>query len=238
MPWEIFEPVASGYEAWYGSRKGRRVDRAEKTLLDWLLARFPGTEWVLEVGCGTGHFSRYLASRPTRVVGLDRSPAMLASLQKGDPRILGVQADAHSLPFRDGAVDAVLFVTSLEFLEDPTDAIAEAVRVARRALLLLVLNRWSLGGISRRIGPQSRQPLLGQARDHSLRSLRSIIRDAAGHRLETIDWRCTLFPTLPCWLRLPVPFGDAIGVAVVLTSTSPRHNELSTAWPRLFTKES
>jgi SAM-dependent methyltransferase len=225
MAWEIFEPVASGYEAWYGSRKGRRADQAERALLDWMLARLPRPERVLEVGCGTGHFSRYLASRSLCVVGMDRSPAMLASLQKGDPQLLGVQADAHRLPFRDEAVDAVLFVTSLEFLEDPTSALAEAVRVARRALILLVLNRWSLGGISRRIGPQSRQPLLGQACDHSLGSLRSLIRKAAGNRLETIDWGCVLFPTLPWWLRLPVPFGDAIGVAVALTPTSPRHNE-------------
>jgi SAM-dependent methyltransferase len=225
MAWEIFEPVASGYEAWYGSRRGRRVDRAEKTLLDWLLVRLPATERVLEVGCGTGHFSRQLASRSLRVVGLDRSPAMLASLQKGDPEIIGVRADAHSLPFRDRSVDTVLFVTSLEFLEDPTRALAEAVRVARRALILLVLNRWSLGGISRRIGPQSRQPLLSQARDHSLVSLRSLIREAAGNRLEILRWGCILFPTLPWWLRLPVPVGDVIGVAAGLTSTSAHHNE-------------
>jgi SAM-dependent methyltransferase len=225
MAWEIFEPVACGYEAWYATPKGRRVDRAERALLDWMIAHLPRTHQVLEVGCGTGHFSRYLASRSLRVVGLDRSPGMLTALQKGDPRILGVQADAHRLPFRDGTVDAVLLVTSLEFLEDATSALAEAVRVARRALILLVLNRWSLGGISRRIGPQSRQPLLGQARDHSLGSLRSLIREAAGNRLETIYWGCVLFPTLPWWLRLPVPFGDVIGVAVALTPTSPRHNE-------------
>ncbi len=216
MGWQIFEPVAPRYEEWYGTRRGCRADRGERAILDWLLARLPGAGSILEVGCGTGHFSRYLASRSVRVVGLDRSPGMLAAMQNQVPRILGIEADAHNLPFRDGAVDTVLFVTSLEFLEDPTSALAEAVRVSRRAVILLVLNRWSLGGISRRVGPQSRQPLLSQAHDYALGSLRSLIGKTAGHRLETIHWRCVLFPILPWWLQLPVSLGDIIGVAVAL----------------------
>jgi ubiquinone/menaquinone biosynthesis C-methylase UbiE len=217
MAWEIFEPVASRYEAWYGSGKGRRVDRAERVLLDWMLARLPHTEEVLEVGCGTGHFSRYLASRSLCVFGLDRSPAMLTALRSGEPPIAVVQADAHRLPFRGRAVDAVLFVTSLEFLEEPKRALTEAVRVSRQGLMLLVLNRWSLGGLSRRMGPQASQTILGRARDYTLPSLRTLVRDAAAERLRDLHWRygcCPrdLWPT-PC--RLPV--GDVIAMAAVLT---------------------
>jgi SAM-dependent methyltransferase len=216
MAWEIFEPVASRYEAWYGTGKGRRADRAEKALLDWLLARLPGTERVLEVGCGTGHFSRYLASRSVRVVGLDRSPGMLTALLKGDPRVPGVQADAHSLPFRDRSVDAALFVTSLEFLDDPHRAVVEAARVSRRGLMLLVLNRWSLGGLSRRVGPQASQPILGHAQDYSPSSLRTAVRRAAGERLRGLHWRQGCYPR-DLWAtpsRLPV--GDVIALAAVL----------------------
>jgi SAM-dependent methyltransferase len=216
MVWEIFEPVASRYESWYGSGKGRRVDRAERALLDWMLARLPRTERVLEVGCGTGHFSRYLALRPLRVVGLDRSPAMLTVLRNGEPRILGVHADAHRLPFRDRAVDAVLLVTSLEFLEDPRRALAEAARVSRQGLMLLVLNRWSLGGLSRRVGPQAFQTILGHARDYSLSSLRTVVRKAAGDRLRDLHWRYGCFPRdlRPTPSRLPA--GDVIALAAVL----------------------
>lgn len=221
MTWEIFEPVASRYEAWYGSEKGRRVDRAERTLLDWMLARLPRMETVLEVGCGTGHFSRYLASRFSFVIGADRSPSMLASLQKGDPRILGVQADGHSLPFRDGTVDAVVFVTSLEFLDEPGHALAEAVRVSRRGLMLVVLNRWSLGGLSRRIGPQASQTILGHARDYSLSALRTLVRDTAVARLRDLQWRYGCFPRdlWPTPSRLPG--GNVIALAVALTQQRP-----------------
>ena len=216
MAWEIFEPVAARYEAWYGSGTGRRVDRAERALLDWMLACLPGTEQVLEVGCGTGHFSRYLASRSLRVVGLDRSPAMLTALRSGDSPIVVVQADAHRLPFRARAGDAVLFVTSLEFLEDPRRALAEAVRISRRGLMLLVLNRWSVGGISRRIGPQASQTILGRARDYSLSALRTLVRDAAVERLRDLQWRYGCFPRELRLTPSGLPGGDVIALAAVL----------------------
>jgi ubiquinone/menaquinone biosynthesis C-methylase UbiE len=218
VAWEIFEPVASRYETWYGSEKGLRVDRAERTLLDWTLAHLPRTEKVLEVGCGTGHFSRHLASRSLRVVGMDRSPAMLAWLRNGDPRIIGIQADAHSLPFRDRAMDAVVFVTSLEFMDEPRRALTEAVRVARFGLMLLVLNSRSLGGLSRRVGPQASQPILGHARDYTPRSLQRVVRSAAGERLRDIHWRYGCYPRdlWPTPSRLPA--GDVIAMAAVLSS--------------------
>ncbi len=217
MAWEIFEPVAPRYEAWYGGRKGRRVDRAERTLIDWLLARLPGTERILEVGCGTGHFSRYLTLRSLWVVGVDRSPSMLAMLRQGDPRIPRVQAGAQSLPFRDRAVDAALFVTALEFLEGPKRALAEAVRVSRRGLMLLVLNRWSLGGVSRRIGPQASQPILGHARDYSLSSLRTLVRESAAERLRDLYWRNGCFPQDLVPSPSGLPGGDIIALAAALS---------------------
>jgi SAM-dependent methyltransferase len=216
VAWEIFEPVASRYEAWYGSEKGLRVDRAETALLAWMLELLPGTETILEVGCGTGHFSRYLASRSLRVVGMDRSPAMLTALRSGDSPIVVVQADAHRLPFRDRAVDAVLFVTSLEFLEDPRRALAEAVRIARHGLMLLVLNRWSLGGLSRRIGPQASQSILGRARDYSLSALRTPVRDATDKRLRNLQWRYGCFPRDLWSTPSGLPGGDVIALAVAL----------------------
>jgi hypothetical protein len=115
-------------------------------------------------------------------------------------------------------MDLALFVTTLEFLDDPEEALAEAVRVARRGLLVVALNRWSLGGLSRRWGPQARQPLLGRARDHSLWSLRVAVQKAAGERLEQIRWTSTLFPACLWRIHAPVPIGEVIGMAAALGS--------------------
>lgn len=216
VPWELFEREASRYEAWYADSRGRRVDHAERSLLQWMLACFPDAHSVLEIGCGTGHFAAWLAERAMRVVGLERAPAMLGEMGRHSPKIPAILGDAHSLPFCDGAVDLALFMTTLEFLDDPAQALAEAVRVARHGMILVVLNRWSVGGFSRRWGPQACQPLLGRARDCSPWTLRAAVEKAAGERMERIRWASTLFPAVLWRFRSPVPLGDIIGMAVVL----------------------
>ena len=127
-------------------------------------------------------------------------------------------ADAHALPLGDAGRDLVVYVTALEFPEESTLALTEAVRVARQGVLLVVLNRWSAGGISRRWGAQRRQPLLGRAHDYSLGDLRKMLTEVAGARLREVRWRSSLFPGLPwCW-QLPVPLGDILGCAALLSA--------------------
>jgi len=110
VTWEIFEREASHYEGWYETPRGRRADQAEQSLLAWLLGWFPGARRVLEVGSGTGHFTKWLAARGFSVIGLDRSPAMLRAARTGSAPPL-LLADAHRLPVRDGAVDVVVLIT-------------------------------------------------------------------------------------------------------------------------------
>ena len=217
--WRPFERAAASYEAWYETPRGRRAGRAERGLLEALIKEFPGAETLLEVGCGTGHFAGDLGRGGLAVVGLDRSPAMLAELRRRHPGLPAVLGYAHALPFGDAAVDLALFVTTLEFLDHPATALREAVRVSRRGLILLALNRWSLGGLSRRLGPARRGALLGQARDASVLSLRALVRTAAGPRLSGLRWTSALWPDgLWAW-RAPVPLGDVIGIAARLTPT-------------------
>lgn len=66
-----------------------------------------------------------------QAVGLDRAPAMLAEMRRNSPVIPAVMGDAHRLPFQNATVDLVVFLTTLEFLEDPFQALVEAVRVSR-----------------------------------------------------------------------------------------------------------
>ena len=65
--WERGDP----YEQYVG-RWSRRV---APLFLSWLGIP-PGRNW-LDVGCGTGHFSRWPAQRGLRVVGVAISSAML-----------------------------------------------------------------------------------------------------------------------------------------------------------------
>jgi ubiquinone/menaquinone biosynthesis C-methylase UbiE len=221
MPWAIFERAAGQYEAWYGTAAGRRADQAERALLQWLLQRFPTAGSVLDVGCGTGHFTAWLATQRVRAVGLERAPAMLAEMRLKWPYLPAVLGDAHQLPFRGGAVDVVVFVTALEFLEEPVQALVEAVRVARQGVIVVALNRWSLGGLSRRWGAQAKRPLLGQARDYSMRELRTLLCRAAGPRLQAVCWASTLLPDGLWRRRTRIALGDVLGLAAVLAAPSP-----------------
>jgi ubiquinone/menaquinone biosynthesis C-methylase UbiE len=218
MPWEVFESAARRYEGWYTTPRGQHVDHAEQLLLDKLLLHFPTARRVLEIGCGTGHFSEYLAKKGLSVIGLDRSPAMLAEFHGRNATFPIMLGDAHDAPVRTAAVDVVVFVTTVEFLHDPAKAMTEAVRMAQQGIIVVVLNRWSFGGFSRRWGTQSRQSLLSQAHGHSLWSLQTLVTNAAGARLHKLWWMSTLFPNVFWKIQAPIPFGDVIGMAAALTA--------------------
>jgi SAM-dependent methyltransferase len=222
MAWQAFEKAAAGYESWYESPRGRRAAAAEFALLRDLIRCFPSARSAVEVGCGTGHFTRLLGDHGVTILGIDRSPAMLAEARRKAPDLPLLQADAHRLPLCDRCVDVVFFVTTLEFLERPEAALAEALRVSRAGLVVVSLNRWSAGGLSRRWGRDAGGSLLRAARDFSLPELRDLLRRSVGGRNERIYWKSAVFPPPIHRVVAPIPFGAVLGAAVVFEQPVPR----------------
>jgi SAM-dependent methyltransferase len=204
--------IAAHYEAWYEAPRGRRADALEKGSLWRLLESFVGVGSLLEVGSGTGHFARWLDEQGAAVVGLDLSAAMLAQACALDGVSL-VRGDACRLPFADGTFDLVAFVTTLEFLECPRDALAEALRVTRQGLLLGVLNRRSLLGLRYRLAGLLRPTVYDAAHFYSVGELGRLLRSVAGQGT-TVTWLTTLFPRGWPWPRAALPWGGFIGMAV------------------------
>src|SRR3984893_15967469 len=64
-----------------------------------LLAPTSG-ERILDIGCGTGHLTAQIAESGAQVVGVDRSPEMIAAAQKAYPNLQFEVADARNLPYR------------------------------------------------------------------------------------------------------------------------------------------
>ena len=205
--------VAAHYEAWYETPEGQRTDELEKAVLGWLLQDFPRPGSLLEIGCGTGHFGRWLNGQGLAVAGLDLSPAMLA-----EARVLGgvplVRGDALRLPFADGAFDLTAFVTTLEFLEQPRGVLAEALRVARHGLVLGVLNRWSVLGLQRRLAGLFRPTVYDSAHFYGVGELRRLLRSVAGGQARIV-WRTTLYPRGWPWPQAPTLWGGFIGMALI-----------------------
>jgi ubiquinone/menaquinone biosynthesis C-methylase UbiE len=89
-------------------------------------------DWALEIGCGTGEFSRRLALRARDVVALDLSPEMIRvarSRSTGHPNIHFVVADLTALPFRDDAFECVASLNTLHHVDS-----VQALRAMRAAL--------------------------------------------------------------------------------------------------------
>lgn len=132
------------YDAWYDSARGRWIGDTEYRLLHALLAPRPGAR-LLDVGCGTGWFTRQFVRLPgVEVVGVDNNAEWLAYARTRDGDASYLPADARALPFATASFDYVVSVTALGFIPDWHQALAEMVRVARKRIVVGVLNRHSL----------------------------------------------------------------------------------------------
>ncbi|RKY67043.1 MAG: ubiquinone biosynthesis protein UbiE [Candidatus Latescibacterota bacterium] len=127
----IWDEVSVRYEDWYETPLGRAVDEAERRAFLRLLEPRVG-ERVLEVGCGTGHWTKWFREGlGMRVVGLDLSEGMLAVARARLPEVPLVRGDATSLPFKEGSFDVVVAVTVLEFVPEPKEVLDEMWRCVR-----------------------------------------------------------------------------------------------------------
>ena len=132
------------YDAWYRTARGRWIADTEYRLLMAMLRPQPGAR-ILDLGCGTGHFTRRLALDGFRVCGIDADPSMVryAAEHRAADEHYAV-ADARSLPFPGRSFDECVAVTSLCFIRPERAALREISRVTCRGAALGLLNRRSL----------------------------------------------------------------------------------------------
>jgi ubiquinone/menaquinone biosynthesis C-methylase UbiE len=109
------------------------IVQAEEAAVRGLLERLPPGR-TLDAACGTGRHAAWLAGRGHRVLGVDRSAAMLsvaAGKLAAEPLAGLALGDLERLPLADGAVDLTVCALALAHLVDPTAAIVELGRVTR-----------------------------------------------------------------------------------------------------------
>jgi SAM-dependent methyltransferase len=140
---ETWDAVFSDFYLRAYASDERDAQAEEQALAAARLAGCPPEGDLLDVACGFGRHSIPLARAGYRVVGVDRSQALLdeARGRAGEPAPELVGADYRELPFADGSFDAALnLFTSLGFLgdEEDTKALAEIGRVLRPGARLLI----------------------------------------------------------------------------------------------------
>jgi SAM-dependent methyltransferase len=211
------------YEAWYHTPRGRWIGDLEFDLLTRLLQ--PETdESLLDVGCGTGYFTRrFAAAHELRVVGLDPDLVWLRFARaSGGTGTSYCAGRAERLPFPDRSFDLTVSVTALCFIHDQKRAVREIVRVTRKRFAIGLLNRQSL--LYLRKGRRGGAGAYRGAHWHTVAEIRSLfdglavggleIRSAV--RLPHGDWLSrrveTMLPDRPRLGAFVVVAGDCAGV--------------------------
>lgn len=140
-----FDPRVVEYDSWYQTPRGQWIGETEFRLLKMLLR--PEAEGSLvDVGCGTGYFTRLFA-RELRgeVTGIDPDEEALryarAHATRGEHYL---NARGEALPFANGAFDFSISVAALCFIPDESQALREMLRVTKKRFAIGLLNRHSL----------------------------------------------------------------------------------------------
>jgi ubiquinone/menaquinone biosynthesis C-methylase UbiE len=142
-----FDNVADHYDRWYETQRGTIYDRFEKKAIDKLLKDHTEGKTLLEVGCGTGHWSKFFSTKGYETTGVDISERMVTIAKNKNiaHRSFHVM-DGHRMSFADNSFDIAAAITTLEFATAPDTMIAEMARCVRKPggeLLFGVLNALS-----------------------------------------------------------------------------------------------
>jgi SAM-dependent methyltransferase len=97
------------------SRWERRRHKRPPLLIAWL-AHLPKSSVLLDLGCGSGRDAADLERRGYRVVGIDRTAALLAYARRRAAALSLIRADLRHLPVRPGTIDGIWAAASLMHL--------------------------------------------------------------------------------------------------------------------------
>jgi demethylmenaquinone methyltransferase/2-methoxy-6-polyprenyl-1,4-benzoquinol methylase len=133
---DLFAPLGPSYDRWSRLLSLGQDPRWRRFLVSRIECGPDGS--VLDVATGTAAVAIELVrQKGCRVVGLDQSAEMLEGARNRieaaglADRIRLVKGGAESLPFPDGAFDALTFTYLIRYLEDPAGTLAELARVVR-----------------------------------------------------------------------------------------------------------
>jgi SAM-dependent methyltransferase len=149
---------------------------------------------AIELGCGTGYVSAWLARRGARPVGIDNSEAQLATARRlqGEHGIEFplVHGNAERVPYPDQSFDLAISEYGASIWADPNAWVPEAARLLRPGGRLIFLINATLLMLSM---PDEERP----ATNNLLRPLRGL------HRLEwTEDQSVNFALSAGDWIRL------------------------------------
>ena len=218
---------ALAYEKWLDKPDTRQALILELQLMRDMLRPAAGDS-LLDIGCGTGVCLDTYLELGLKVTGLDASTyALDIALKKTGTRVDFYRGFAEDLPFDDNSFNHACLFTTLEFVDDPQKALAEAFRVSKDRVFIGVLNRYALKGVERRVKGIFNASIYNHARFFSVWELKHMIFSLLGQ--VPVSWRTVCQLPSPSgriaesldqskWLQR-CPFGAFAGMVITLVPT-------------------
>lgn len=106
-----------------------------KWIFDKVKNFIPPPAKILEIGCGAGNVSSFLAQSGYVVIGCEFYPE---AVEKSWPGFQMVRGDTKDLPFQDNSFDIVGLFDVIEHVQDDIASLKEAARVVRKGGIIAV----------------------------------------------------------------------------------------------------
>jgi len=146
----LFDDLADSYDQWYETPVGRAVDFVERKAIEEFFV--PQGKSVLEIGCGTGLYTVWLASQDYEVTAVDVSTEMM---EQAKEKVIAIGKNANWImgDIADqlenlGSFDGILSMTAMEFIPQPEQILHELYQKLKPGGCLVIgviadLSSWS-----------------------------------------------------------------------------------------------
>jgi 2-polyprenyl-3-methyl-5-hydroxy-6-metoxy-1,4-benzoquinol methylase len=143
---DFFDVEASQWSERYthDPRFRRRFEKIT-SLLERMIPVTPGH--VLDVGCGTGMFSHYLATKGWNVTAIDASPEMIEEARNYELRVTNYElrgeidfqnCEIETFELAPNSFEVILCLSNLEYIEDDEAAIEKFHQLLKPGGLLII----------------------------------------------------------------------------------------------------
>ncbi len=132
------QKIAKEYDAYYQTEFGQKVDHIEKEIIAELLSKIPSGNLLLDIGCGTGHWTEFFINKGYQVTGVDSSEEMLKIAKRKNVDTKFILGNSGNLQIEDESYSIITTITMLEFVGNKEISIQEMYRVLKKGGRLIV----------------------------------------------------------------------------------------------------
>jgi SAM-dependent methyltransferase len=125
----LYDEMAGSYDSIFEGQSYRRAyDLLAGEFIAGMLPAAPGL--IVDAGCGTGRWAAKWLALGHRVIGIEQSPRMIASLRQKNlgPAFQLIEASMAEADVAESTADLVIAMGSIQYLPDPAAALRRFVR--------------------------------------------------------------------------------------------------------------